>query len=127
MRIYRALSCVIILGSFLLCTDRLDVQAEPVPSATPGAWDTAQPKRVLFFTKSAGFEHSVVKRAAPDQLSHSETILSALGKKHHFDVTCSKDGEIFTPENIDRYDAIVFFTIPLLIGVNPWLKLSRLG
>ena len=38
-------------------------------------------RRLLFLTKSAGFEHSVVKRKG-DPLSHAERVLTALGKKH---------------------------------------------
>jgi uncharacterized protein len=77
---------------------------------TPGGWDKVSGKRVLYFTKSAGFEHSVVKRPAPDQLSHSEKVLTELGKKHAFEVTCTKDGTVFTPENLAKYDVIVFYT-----------------
>lgn len=76
----------------------------------PGGWDQVQGKRVLYFTKSSGFEHSVVKRPAPDVLSHSEKVLTELGKKHGFDVVCTKDGTVFTPENLAKFDAIVFFT-----------------
>ncbi len=81
-----------------------------VRTPTPGGWHTVSGKRVLYFTKSAGFEHSVVKRAAPDQLSHSEQILTELGRKHGFEVICTKDGTVFTPENLARFDVIAFFT-----------------
>jgi uncharacterized protein len=84
--------------------------------ATPGGWDTpkAQGRKLLYFTKCAGFEHSVVKRPGPDQLSHSEKILTELGQKHGFQVTCTKDGTVFTPENIARYDVFVFYTSGVL-------------
>jgi uncharacterized protein len=82
--------------------------------AVPGGWDKAKGKRVLYFTKSSGFEHSVVKRPAKDQLSHSERILTELGQKHGFEVTCSKDGTIFTPENIAKYDVFAFYTSGIL-------------
>ncbi|MCX8155157.1 MAG: ThuA domain-containing protein [Verrucomicrobiae bacterium] len=87
--------------------------AARLSAATPGGWDKvdpARPKQVLYFTKSSGFEHSVVKRPAPDQLSHSEKVLTELGEKHRFKVTCTKDGRIFTPENLARFDVIVFYT-----------------
>lgn len=90
-------------------------------SATPGGWDKvdpAKPKQILYFTKSSGFEHSVVKRPAPDQLSHSENILTELGQKNHFNVTCTKDGRIFTPENLARFDVIVFYTSGILTEVG---------
>lgn len=77
---------------------------------TPGGWDKVKGKHVLYFTKSAGFEHSVVKRPAPDQLSFSEKILTSLGQTHGFEVDCTKDGSVFTPENLAKYDVIVFYT-----------------
>src|SRR5690242_15159634 len=69
----------------------------------PLAWaaDAAAPKRrLLFFTKSSGFEHSAIKRKSPDKLSHAEQVVTDLGAKHNFDVNCTKDGRIFTPENL---------------------------
>jgi type 1 glutamine amidotransferase len=82
----------------------------------PGAWDrlcaanaTAETKRVLFFTKSAGFPHPVVTRKG-DQLSHAERILTDLGKQHGFEVTCSKDGTLFDPDKIGQWDAFAFET-----------------
>ena len=66
-------------------------------------------RRVLFFSKSAGFEHSVIKRDG-DKPSYVENILAKLGSENRFDFTFSKDGRIFTPENVARYDAFVFFT-----------------
>lgn len=82
----------------------------------PGGWGSpkAAGKRVLYFTKSAGFEHSVVKRPAPEVLSHSERVLTELGRRYGFEVTCTKDGRVFTPENLARYDVIVFYTSGLL-------------
>jgi type 1 glutamine amidotransferase len=69
-----------------------------------------QKKRVLMFTKSAGFEHSVIRRAKPDELGHAEKILVELGNKHGFDVTATKDGRVFIPEEIGKYDAFFFYT-----------------
>jgi hypothetical protein len=67
---------------------------------------------VLFFTKSSGFQHSVITRSEkePEKLAYAEQILTDLGAKHGFDVTCSKDGTIFTPENLKQYDVIAFYT-----------------
>jgi type 1 glutamine amidotransferase len=86
-------------------------------AATPGGWDqvdAARPKRILYFTKSSGFEHSVVKRPSPAELSHSEKILTELGQKHGFIVDCTKDGGVFTTQNLARYDVIVFFVSGML-------------
>src|SRR5687768_4753243 len=66
-------------------------------------------KRILFFSKSATFEHSVIKKSG-DELSHAEQILSTLAKTNNWDFTFTKDGRVFTPENIATYDAFFFYT-----------------
>jgi type 1 glutamine amidotransferase len=70
------------------------------------------PKKVLFFTKSSTFQHSVITRPAknPSQLAYAEKILTDLGAKNGFEVVCSKDGTIFSPENIKQFDVFVFCT-----------------
>ncbi len=65
--------------------------------------------RALYFTKSAGYEHSVVGRAG-GRPSHSEAVLAALGATHDIDVTFSKDGSLFTPDYLAGFDVIVFYT-----------------
>ena len=65
--------------------------------------------RILFFSKSAGFEHSVIKKTG-DQPSHVEKILAELGPANGIEWTFTKDGSVFTPENIAKYDAFVFYT-----------------
>ena len=72
-----------------------------------------KPRKVLFFTKSAGFEHSCIKR--PDnnsaaELSHAEKVLIDLGKQNGFEVVATKDGSVFTPENLAEFDVIAFYT-----------------
>jgi hypothetical protein len=65
-------------------------------------------RRLLYFTGSAGFVHSVVKRNnAP--LSHSENILRDMGRRAGFDVDCTKDGRVFD-ESLEVYDGIAFYT-----------------
>jgi len=64
--------------------------------------------KVLYFTRSVGYEHSVVRRKGTE-LSHSEKILTELGGKAGFDVECAKDGRIFDAD-LDRYDLIAFYT-----------------
>ena len=67
------------------------------------------PKKVLFFSKSASFEHGVVQRRG-GQLSFAERVLATLGPAHGFDFTFSKDGSLFTPEYLARFDVIFFDT-----------------
>ncbi len=70
----------------------------------------AHPKRkVLFFTKSSGFEHSVIKRNGGN-LSFAEQVLTELGPKHNIEFTFSKDGSLFTPKYLDQFDAFFFYT-----------------
>jgi hypothetical protein len=65
-------------------------------------------RKVLFFTKSAGFEHSVIKREG-EALSHAERVLTDLGKQHQFDVIATKDGRIFD-DGLAEFDIIFFYT-----------------
>lgn len=70
---------------------------------------TPQKKRILFFTKSSGFEHGVIKRKG-DELSLAEKTLTELGARNNFEVTCSKDGSLFTTAYLQQYDAYFFYT-----------------
>jgi len=75
----------------------------PVYGAQPGA------RKVLFFTKSSGWEHSVISEPA-GQPSFAGKVLLELGPKHGIAFTLSKDGSLFTPEYLAQFDAIFFFT-----------------
>jgi uncharacterized protein len=79
----------------------------------PLAWSddsAALRRKLLFFTKSSGYEHSAIKRKSPDVLSHAERIVTDLGAKQNFEVTCTKDGRIFTSETLPDFDAFMFYT-----------------
>jgi type 1 glutamine amidotransferase len=81
-------------------------------SAFPLGWtraaEPAKKPKLLYFTRSVGFEHSVVHREAGAP-SHSEKILAELGKKVGFEVEATKDGRVFD-SSLDGFDAIVFYT-----------------
>ena len=66
-------------------------------------------KKVLFFTKSSGFEHPVIKRKG-DTPSLAERVLAEIGKEHGFEVVGSKDGRLFEPDVIGQWDAFAFET-----------------
>ena len=68
-----------------------------------------RPKRVLFFTKSSGYEHSAIKRNG-GKPSFAEQVLAELGPKHNLEFTFSKDGSLFTPKYLDQFDAFFFYT-----------------
>ncbi len=80
-------------------------------SPFPFGWVAADSprRRVLMYTHSVGFEHDVVRRRN-GALSLAEQIVTALGKKHGFDVHCTKDGRVFVNEDLNHYDAFLFET-----------------
>ena len=81
-------------------------------STFPFGWAAAQEKKrkILYFTRSAGFEHSPVHRQG-DQLSLSEKVMIEQGKEHGVEVVCSKDGSLFDKEETYRdFEAIAFYT-----------------
>ena len=67
------------------------------------------PKKVLFFTKSSGFQHSVIARKG-ESPALAERILTEIGKEHGFEVVASKDGRMFDPDKIGQWDAFAFET-----------------
>jgi len=80
-------------------------------SAFPLQWvaaDDRKKQKVLYFTRSAGFEHGAVK-VKNGKPSISDRILTELGEKHGFEVVCTKDGRVFDGD-LDQYDAIAFYT-----------------
>ncbi len=83
-----------------------------LPCARDGS---CQPKpgrrqKVLMYSKSVAFQHDVVKRPSVDELSPAEKIVVDLGKKHGFEVTATKDGNLITADNLKKYDAVLFYT-----------------
>ncbi len=67
------------------------------------------PKKILFFSKSSGYQHDMIARVN-GQPSAAEKILAELGKKNNFEFTFTKDGSVFTPEGMAKYDAFCFYT-----------------
>ncbi len=68
----------------------------------------ARQRRVLFFTRSAGFEHDVIRRTG-SAWSPAEKAFEEIGRRAGFMVECSKDGRIFDG-SLDAYDAFAFYT-----------------
>lgn len=92
------------IGASLFLPSALSMSRAAASGKTP---------RVLFFTKSSGFQHSVITRK-DDQLGHAERILTNLGKEHGFEVVASKDGRLFDPDKIGQWDAFAFYTTGVL-------------
>ncbi|WP_432253528.1 ThuA domain-containing protein [Streptomyces sp. HNM1019] len=70
-----------------------------LPAAASGAADDG---RVLVFSKTAGFRHDSI----PDGIAAIEE----LGAQGGFAVDATEDAAAFTPDNLARYDAVVFLS-----------------
>lgn len=80
-----------------------------VPGLARPGWARQATKKVLFFTKSSGFQHSAITRDG-DKLGHAERVLQKIGAENGMEVVCSKDGRMFEPDKIGQWDAFVFYT-----------------
>lgn len=88
------------------------MKTKPDGAGPPRGWTPppgGRPQRLLYFTRTAGYEHSVVRRDE-GALSHSEQVLIEMGRRAGFDVECTKDGHVFDSD-LDRFDAIAFYTL----------------
>jgi hypothetical protein len=68
-----------------------------------------RPRKILVLSKSSNYEHSAIHRTG-DQLSVAEATLKTLGEKNNLEFTFTKDGGLFTAENLAHYDAFLFYT-----------------
>jgi hypothetical protein len=73
------------------------------------AEENKTPRRLLFFTRSVGFQHSVVQ-VKDGKPCYAETILKPICKEHGWELITTKDGRLFTPENLAKFDALLFYT-----------------
>lgn len=69
----------------------------------------APKKRLLFFSKSSGFEHPVISWKG-GQPSFAEKILMEIGAKQGWEFEFSKDGSKFSKEYLSGFNALVFYT-----------------
>ncbi len=76
-------------------------------------------KRLLFYTRSQGFEHDTVnvnkggedgRLGVKGKVSHADAIMTNLAAECGFDVACTKDGRVFIPEELEKFDAFFFVT-----------------
>lgn len=76
----------------------------------PRGWVRAggRRRRVLMYTHSQTYEHDVLKRTG-GALSLAERLVTDLGQRHGFDVTCTKDGRVFAGD-LRAFDAFLFET-----------------
>ncbi|HSW44117.1 MAG TPA: ThuA domain-containing protein [Phycisphaerae bacterium] len=68
-------------------------------------------KRIIFYTESEGFRHSVVVRPLTGELSYAEKHLKDWAAKAGYDIEFSQSfHDLKDPKQFDRYDAIVMYT-----------------
>ena len=65
--------------------------------------------RILLLTRSAGFEHSVIKRD-DSGTSHVERILKPLVQEMGATLECTKDAGKINAESLKNYDVVIFYT-----------------
>ena len=65
--------------------------------------------KILFLSKSSGFEHSVIKREN-GQPSLVDRVLTTLAPKLNAEIVCTKDADMFTPDGLKNFDVIIFYT-----------------
>src|SRR3954469_8604293 len=67
-------------------------------------------KKVLFFSKSSGFEHDAIKTDDNPAHGYAFRVLKELGEKNNIEFTFSKDGSLFSKEYLAQLDVIFFYT-----------------
>jgi type 1 glutamine amidotransferase len=78
-------------------------------AVAPLALAQSEPPRILFFSRSEGFEHGpvAVKDSKP---SVAEKALGELAAQESAPFKSTKDGGEITAENLKKYDLVVFYT-----------------
>lgn len=87
-----------VLGSFIAAL-----------SLSPSAF-AEEPIRVLFLSKSSGFEHDIIKRGEDGSLSPAERTLVEWGKENNFIVVPTKDAGMISAPVLEQFDVVMFYT-----------------
>ncbi|MFZ5829603.1 MAG: ThuA domain-containing protein [Planctomycetota bacterium] len=80
-------------------------------SAFPVGWTAAAEKKkqkILYFTRSAGFEHEAVKRK-DGQLGYGEQAMKEMAERSGLEIEITKDGAVFDGD-LAAWDLIMFYT-----------------
>ena len=83
-----------------------------VTAGTPTLASEAEaddPVRVLFLSKSSGFEHSAIKRT-DGRPSHVDAVLAGMAADRGFEVTSTKDAGLVNATQLANFDVVVFYT-----------------
>ena len=67
--------------------ERLGLSLAALPLGASALSAAAPRRRLLCFTKSSGFEHSVIKRGPNGERSLVERVLTEMGDTHGFEIT----------------------------------------
>ncbi len=67
------------------------------------------PVRVLFLSKSSGFQHSAIKRT-DGHPSHVDTVLTEIAADRGFEITSTKDAGLINAAQLANFDVVMFYT-----------------
>ncbi|HOB74652.1 MAG TPA: ThuA domain-containing protein [Phycisphaerae bacterium] len=68
-------------------------------------------KRILFYSQSCGFRHSVVVRPVTGELAYAEKMLKEIAGQAGYEVDVTQDFHDLKSDNVyKKYDAVVFYT-----------------
>lgn len=70
---------------------------------------TAAGPRVLFLSKSSGFQHSTITPKG-DLPSHTDSFLTKITGGLGGTITCTKDASLINKDNLANYDVVIFYT-----------------
>ncbi|MYH23858.1 MAG: ThuA domain-containing protein [Holophagales bacterium] len=68
-----------------------------------------EPVRVLFVSKSSGFQHSAIKRT-DGHPSHVDTVLAQVATERGFEITSTKDAGLINATQLASFDVVIFYT-----------------
>lgn len=71
---------------------------------------SAEPIKVLYLSKSSGYEHSVVQWTEGAGESYSGRIIKKMGTTVNAEVTETKDASLINADNLANYDVVIFYT-----------------
>jgi hypothetical protein len=69
----------------------------------------AEPIKVLFLSKSSGFQHSAIK-ARDDGSNHVADTLAKMASSGDFEVVSTKDASTINAKNLQKFDVVIFYT-----------------
>jgi len=81
------------------------------PGLMRGQQAAPDKKKILFFTKSSGYEHKAIADGpVTDEVGYGLQGMREMCAALNIDLTISKDGSLFSPDYLAGFDGYVFFT-----------------